>query len=84
MMNYLLNGGFPSGLHFPLGLAVAVTVALAAVWFYTIWDCASNEKDVKIRNLWIAVLVVGKFLAAFMYFLMVMVPRLRGRAGEAR
>ena len=75
MLDFLLNSGTASGLKFGFVATAAVTLVLGAIWLYMIYDCAKNEKDEKIRALWIAVLLVGKFLAVLVYFFGVWLPR---------
>ncbi|PKM98491.1 MAG: hypothetical protein CVU79_02365 [Elusimicrobia bacterium HGW-Elusimicrobia-3] len=64
-------------------MALLVTAALALVWLYMMYDCIKNEKDGKIQALWIAVLLVGKFVAVFVYFAAVFLPRIRRERKEA-
>ncbi|HBE88725.1 MAG TPA: hypothetical protein DDW67_06250 [Elusimicrobia bacterium] len=83
MIDFLLNNGVPTGLKYYGATAMMMGVSLALVWFYAMYDCLKNEKDEKFRMLWLAVLLVGKFLAVFVYFFGVMLPRIKAKKAAA-
>jgi len=37
------------------------------VWVYAFYYCLKNEKDLTKRNIWLAIIIVGKFLGAATY-----------------
>lgn len=47
--------------------SVVFFIITIIVWVYAFYYCLKNEKDVTKRNIWLGIIIVGKFLGAATY-----------------
>ncbi|MBP7795202.1 MAG: PLDc N-terminal domain-containing protein [Elusimicrobiales bacterium] len=68
--NYFFSNYFePSSTLFMVfgGLSLIISIVLGLLWIYAFYDCLKYEKDKKTRNIWLAIIIAGKFLGALCY-----------------
>jgi len=68
--NYFFSNYFaPSSTLFMVfgGLSLIISIVIGLVWVYAFYDCLKYEKDKKIRNIWLSIIIAGKFLGALCY-----------------
>ncbi len=44
-------------------------ILMFAIWVYSFYICYKTEKDVTKRNIWFAIIIVGKFTGAILYLI---------------
>lgn len=71
LINYFLpflNGIDFTSVFMMFGLFSFVFFIFAfAVWSYAFYYCIKNEKDISKRNIWLGIIIAGKFLGAATY-----------------
>jgi pilus assembly protein TadC len=51
------------------GLSLFFFIVSFLIWSYSFYLCFKKEKDISKRNIWLAIIIVGKLLGAIVYLI---------------
>jgi hypothetical protein len=69
-MTNIFSSFSPSSFMLFGGISVLFFVVLLIIWMYAFYSCIKWEKDIKTRNIWLAIIIAGKILGAVCYIVL--------------